>query len=75
MLISAVQQSDSVICILFHTLFHYGLSQDIEYISLCSRALLPIHPICGSLHLRKSYYEVLKINEDVWQNYAFNNQY
>ena len=38
MLIS-VQQSDSVlylyICILFHILFHYGLSQGIEYSSLC----------------------------------------
>ena len=35
--ISAVQQSDSVIhmYILFHTLFHYVLSQDIEYSSLC----------------------------------------
>ena len=39
-LISAVQQSDSVIhtCMyldmLFHVLFHYGLSQDIEYSSL-----------------------------------------
>ena len=46
-LISAVQQSDSVIhtyiCIyvhiyiyiLFYILFHYGLSQDTEYSSLC----------------------------------------
>ena len=34
-LISAVQQSDSVICILFPILFHYGLSQDIECSSLC----------------------------------------
>ena len=38
-LTSAVQQSDSVIyvcvCIyIFHNLFHYGLSQDIEYSSL-----------------------------------------
>ena len=33
-LISAIQQSDSVINILFHTLFHYGLSQDVEYSSL-----------------------------------------
>ena len=31
-LISAIQQSNSVICIyIFYTLFHYGLSQDIEY--------------------------------------------
>ena len=37
MLISAVQQSDSVICTysLFHILFHYSLSQDTEYSSLC----------------------------------------
>ena len=36
-LISAVHQSDSVIhiYILFHILFHYGLSQDIGYSSLC----------------------------------------
>ena len=36
-LISAVQQNDSVIYIYtsFHILFHYGLSQDIEYNSLC----------------------------------------
>ena len=35
-LVSAVQQSDLVIhiYILFHILFHYGLSQDIEYSSL-----------------------------------------
>jgi hypothetical protein len=32
-LISAVQQSDTYI--LFHVLFHHGLSQGIEYISLC----------------------------------------
>ena len=37
-LTSAVEQSDSVIhiCILVHILFHYGLSQDTEYNSLCS---------------------------------------
>jgi len=44
-LISAIQQSDSVthththththVYILFHMLFHYGLSQDIEYSFLC----------------------------------------
>ena len=33
MLISAVQQCDSVIRV--YILFHYGLSQDIEYSSLC----------------------------------------
>ena len=37
MLISALQQSDSVVCIyiLFHILFHDSLSQDAEYSSLC----------------------------------------
>ena len=37
MLISAVQQSDSVIhmYILFHILSHYDLSEDIEYSFLC----------------------------------------
>ena len=44
MLVSGIQQSDSVIyicviytyiCILFQILFHYDLSQNIEYISLC----------------------------------------
>ena len=46
-LISAVQQSDSVIhmYILFHTLFHYGLPQDSEYISLCST----VGPLCLSI--------------------------
>ena len=37
-LISGVQQSDSVITyiyVLFNFIFHYGLSQDIEYSSLC----------------------------------------
>ena len=36
-LISSVQQSDSVIHIyvIFHILFHSDLSQDIEYSSLC----------------------------------------
>ena len=36
MLVSGVQQSDSVIYIhiLFHILFHYGLLRDIEYSSL-----------------------------------------
>ena len=33
-LISALKQSDSVRNILFHILFHYGLSQDVEYSSL-----------------------------------------
>jgi len=36
-LIFAAQQSDSIIHvdILSHVLFHYGLSQDIEYSSQC----------------------------------------
>ena len=39
-------------CILFHILFHYGPSQNIEYSSLCySRTLLLIHSIYNSLHL------------------------
>ena len=46
-LISAVQKSDSVIHIyvLFHILFHYGLSQDIEYSSLC----FTVGPCCLSV--------------------------
>ena len=41
-LISAVHQSDSVIhiYILFHILFHYGLSQEIEYVSYIQSLLL-----------------------------------
>ena len=39
MLMSAIKQSDLVIhiyiCIIFYILFHYGLSQDIDYILLC----------------------------------------
>ena len=34
MLVSGEQQNDSVIYILFHILFHFGLLQDIEYSSL-----------------------------------------
>ena len=53
MLISAVQQSDSLIhtyiyiyiYILFHILFHYGLSQDIGYSSLC----FTVEPCCLSI--------------------------
>ena len=46
-LISAVQQSDSVvhIYILFHILFHYGLSQDIGYSPLCCT----VGPCCLSI--------------------------
>ena len=48
-LISAVQRSDSVIhiYIVFHILFHYGLSQDIEHSSLC----YTVGPCYNSLHL------------------------
>ena len=35
MLCSSVQQSNSVIHVFFLILFHYGLSQNIEYNSLC----------------------------------------
>ena len=47
MLITAVQQSDSVIhiYILFHILFHDGLSQGIEYSCLC----YTIGPCCLSI--------------------------
>ena len=55
MLISAVQQSNTHIYILFYILFHYGLLQDIEYSSLWyrnnSRTLLFIHSVYNSLHL------------------------
>ena len=49
--------------ILFYILFHYGLSQDIEYSSLCyrpmlsiqsvrnSRPMLSIQSVCNTLHL------------------------
>ena len=44
MLVSGVQQSDSVIHIYipFHILFHYTLLQDIEYSSLCY-TVVPCH--------------------------------
>ena len=49
MLISSVQQSDSVIqvyiCIFFHILFHYVSPQDIEYRSLC----YTVGPCCISI--------------------------
>ena len=58
-LISVVQQSGSVIytCIhSFYILFHYGLSQDVEYSSLCYMASLgaqmvnlPVMPDPGSV--------------------------
>ena len=52
-LISAVQQSDSVIytCILLHILFYYDLltSQDIEYISLCYTTVLLSPRVCPTL--------------------------
>ena len=34
-LVSGVEQSDSVVYILLQILFHYRLLQDIEYSSLC----------------------------------------
>ena len=46
--VSAVQQSDSVIHIytlFFYILFHYGLSQDIKYSSLC----YTLGPCCSSI--------------------------
>ena len=45
-LISAIKQSDSVIYIILHILLYYGLSQDIEYSSLCCT----VGPCCF-LHL------------------------
>ena len=46
-LISALQQSDSVICVhmLFYIFLHDGESQDMECSPLCC-----IHPACNSLH-------------------------
>ena len=47
-LISAIQQSDYSyihVCILFNILFHYGLSQDVEYSSLC----YTLGPCCLSI--------------------------
>ena len=47
-LITAVQQSDSVIhtYIRFQTLFHYGLSQDIEYTSCATQWNSVVYPSC-----------------------------
>jgi len=39
------------ICILFHILFHYGLSQNIEYSSVCY-TVGPCYSVYNSLHLR-----------------------
>ena len=48
-LISAVQQSNSVVyvsvCIYIYILFHYGLSRDTEYSSLC----YTVGPCCLSI--------------------------
>ena len=51
MLISVVQQSDSVvhIYILLHILFHYGLSPDIEYSSLWYQAEKAMAPHSSTL--------------------------
>ena len=49
-LVSAARQSDSIIHvgILSHVLFHYGLSQDIEYSSQC----YTVGPCClSTLHI------------------------
>ena len=58
MVFSTVQRSDSVIhtytYILFHILFHYGLSQDMEYSSLCYTRRRQWHPTPALLP-RKSY--------------------
>ena len=45
--------SYAYMCLLFHILFHYGLSQDIEYSSLCYIVgpCLCIHFMYNSLHL------------------------
>ena len=45
-LISAIKQSDSVIYIILHVLFHYGLSQDTEYPVLFSSLCCTVGP-CG----------------------------
>ena len=39
------------IYLLFHTLFHYGLSKDIEYNSLCYTYDLVVYSVYNSLHL------------------------
>ena len=44
-LISVVQQCDSDMYSFFYILFHYGLSQDTEYSSLCST----VGPCCLSI--------------------------
>ena len=50
-LVSAVQQSDSVMYIhtrtQFYILFHYGLSQDVEYSSQCYKYNLPVYLSCA----------------------------
>ena len=58
MLISAKQQSDSDIYIYIYTfkkiLFHYGLSQDTEYSSLC----YTVGPCCKSERERQIPYDI-----------------
>ena len=56
MLISAVQKSHSVvhIYILFHILFYYGLSQDIEYSSLCYTG----GPCCLSILYKDTIFKI-----------------
>ena len=60
-LISAIQNSDSVVYIymythaLFHVLFHDGLSQDIDYSSLPSTVVLVVHNVCFFLGMLFPY--------------------
>ena len=52
MLVSSVQQSDSVIYVLFQMIFQYRLLQDIEYcFFLYSKFLLLIYLMYSGLHL------------------------
>ena len=58
--ITATQENDSVIhtYIFFHTLFHYGLSQDIEYSSLCCT----LGPYCLSILWLNMLIDILTVN-------------
>lgn len=53
---SSLQQSDSVIYILFQILFHYRLSQTTDYSSLCCTACL-----CCLFSIQWFYYSFLKL--------------
>ena len=54
MLVSGVQQSDSVIHIFLQIIFHYRLLPNIEYSSLCYR----VNPCCLSILYRVVYISV-----------------